>query len=342
MPTRTSFVPASRIHSLQTNHYYGINAFKRSNHFCLIYTFSCNEKSITQSHIFHSPLPKAGVINFSRQNQPTLPILYQSPPLFQSPTPRNHLKVTPHPSLTHCISTYLKMSPLQPNSEPPDSLISAEDGRKYWSAIDPDVNGMLGGFPAVSRVDLRGSRSFLAKLGLGRSKGVKAVERALEGGAGIGRITQGLLVDVAETVDVVEPIAKFTAALQGLPGVGRIYNVGLEEWRPEEGVEYDLVWNQWCVGHLTDQQLEEYLRRCSGVLSVGEDGKTKGVIVVKENLSTSPEDLFDAEDSSVTRQDETFRRIFEDAGLRIIRTEIQHGFPHELYPVRMYALKPKA
>lgn len=69
-------------------------------------------------------------------------------------------------------------------AEKPDSLISADDGRKYWAGIDADVNGMLGGYPAVSRVDLRGSRSFLAKLGLGRTGGVKGIRRALEGGAG--------------------------------------------------------------------------------------------------------------------------------------------------------------
>lgn len=117
----------------------------------------------------------------------------------------------------------------------------------------------------------------------------------------IGRITQGLLLDIAETVDVVEPIAKFTAALEGRPGVGQIYNVGLEEWRPDPTTTYDLVWNQWCLGHLTDHQLEAYLRRCSAALSVDDDGQAKGVIVVKENLSTSEEDLFDEIDSSVTR-----------------------------------------
>lgn len=153
-----------------------------------------------------------------------------------------------------------------------------------------------------------------------------------------------MLLDVAEAVDVVEPIAKFTDALEGRPGVGRIYNLGLEEWRPDaddDDAVYDLVWNQWCLGHLTDQQLHTYLRRCGAALSRGEDGKVKGVIVVKENMSTSGEDLFDDLDSSVMRQDETFRRIFEEAGLRIIKTELQHGFPPELYPVRMYALKPR-
>ncbi|OTA95688.1 hypothetical protein M434DRAFT_393539 [Hypoxylon sp. CO27-5] len=235
-------------------------------------------------------------------------------------------------------------APEQDQDEKPDSLINPDDGRRYWSAIDADINGMLGGYPSVSHIDLRGSRSFLAKLGLGRVKGQKAVRRALEGGAGIGRITQGLLLDLAETVDVVEPIAKFTAALAGCPGVGRIYNVGLEEWRPDDetiDTKYDLIWNQWCLGHLTDRQLDAYLRRCAGVLSTGDDGKIKGVIVVKENTSTIGEDLFDAEDSSVTRGDESFRRIFDEAGFRIVKTELQHGLPHELYPVRMYALKPK-
>jgi protein N-terminal methyltransferase len=55
---------------------------------------------------------------------------------------------------------------------------------------------------------------------------------------------------------------------------------------------------------VTDQQLVEYLERCKDVLrrdSVEEGGKTTGLIVVKENLSTSGVDLFDEEDSSVTR-----------------------------------------
>jgi protein N-terminal methyltransferase len=49
----------------------------------------------------------------------------------------------------------------------PDSLIKHDDAKAYWSTIDPDVNGMLGGFPYISRVDLQGSKNFLAKLGVG-------------------------------------------------------------------------------------------------------------------------------------------------------------------------------
>lgn len=73
---------------------------------------------------------------------------------------------------------------------PPDALIRKDDGRNYWNGVNADVDGMLGGIPSlegfssVSRVDLQGSRSFLAKLGIGRKNGQRRVVNALEGGAG--------------------------------------------------------------------------------------------------------------------------------------------------------------
>ena len=93
-----------------------------------------------------------------------------------------------------------------------------------------------------------------------------------------------------------EPIAKFSDNLKGKDGVGKIFNVGLEDWSPDFGdSKYDLIWNQWCLGHLTDTQLKIYLEKSQKVL------KENGLIIVKENLSTSGEDLFDELDSSVTR-----------------------------------------
>ncbi|PNY23253.1 Uncharacterized protein TCAP_06795 [Tolypocladium capitatum] len=227
----------------------------------------------------------------------------------------------------------------------PDSYISAHAGRAYWQGIDADVNGMLGGIPAVSKIDLQGSRAFLAKLGIGRGRaGLRTLTRALEGGAGIGRVTEGLLLTITDTVDVVEPIAKFTDALSRTHGVGRVYNMGLEDWDGSSGeskdgdddgsVRYDLFWNQWCLGHLKDDQLVRYLQRCAARMS-----DEKSLVVVKENMSTSGRDLYDEVDSSVTRQDEKFRQIFQQAGLAIVRTELQKAMPKELFPVRMYALR---
>ncbi|KAL7936461.1 alpha-N-methyltransferase NTM1 [Trichoderma chlorosporum] len=229
---------------------------------------------------------------------------------------------------------------------PPDSFINKENGIKYWEAASADVNGMLGGVPAVQgfyivlRMDLQGSRTFLAKLGIGIKNGRHKVASALEGGAGIGRVTEGLLLNVAEQVDVVEPVAKFTAVLQSKTGVRNVFNIGLQDWQPTEDVRYDLIWVQWCLGHLTDMQLVEFLNRCQEALN------PDGVIIVKENLSTKGFDFFDEQDSSVTREDVKFRSLFVQANLRIIATEMQRGFPESsarrLLPVRMYALKPKA
>lgn len=41
------------------------------------------------------------------------------------------------------------------------------------------------------------------------------------------------------------------------------------------------------------------------------------------------------------RCDQKLRDIFEMAGMRIKKTEIQKGLPKELYPVRIYALVPE-
>lgn len=69
--------------------------------------------------------------------------------------------------------------------------------------------------------------------------------------------------------------------------------MGLESWEPTG--EYDLIWNQWCLGHLTDDQLLAYLHKCRRILKEG------GFVIVKENMGTMGEDVFDEVDSSVTR-----------------------------------------
>ncbi|KAM0483100.1 hypothetical protein ACHAPX_002545 [Trichoderma viride] len=232
------------------------------------------------------------------------------------------------------------------SDDAPDSFISKEDGLNYWEGVNADIDGMLGGIPSVKgfsgilRSDLQGSRTFLARLGIGAKQGRQKLATALEGGAGIGRVTEGLLIPLADEVDVIEPVAKFTAGLQGKEGVRHVYNQGLQDWQPVDGLTYDLIWTQWCVGHLTDSQLVEYLKRCQVALNPG------AMIVLKENLSTSGRDVFDELDSSVTREDDKFRQIFEEAGLQLVKSELQRGFPETpqmtLLPVKMYALKPKA
>jgi len=226
-------------------------------------------------------------------------------------------------------------------SRDPDTNISTADSINYWSSISSTVGGMLGGLPQISRIDLRGSANFLAKIRreFPSSSGKGLLSRGVDCGAGIGRVTAGFLSTVCEAVDVVEPVEKFTkeakaARLTGNGSVDNVYVTGLENWQPEE--QYDLIWNQWCLGHLTDMQLVDYLKRCKEAVTVG------GWIIVKENMSTDTDgkDMFDETDSSVTRTHTKFQQLFKDAGIRLMKTEIQRGFPRGLLPVRLYALRP--
>ncbi|KAK6508590.1 Alpha N-terminal protein methyltransferase 1 [Arthrobotrys conoides] len=251
------------------------------------------------------------------------------------------------------MASYNPLPPLTnvPRSPTPDGANTSGSGTNtpdyaaqiaYWTSIPSTVSGMLGGYPQVSRVDLQTSSNFLAKLKPSMGVPVDGVRRGVDCGAGIGRITKGLLLKHMDVVDIVEPVSKFTEELLSstdLPPaggkIGEVFNVGLESWEPEEG-RYWCIWHQWCLNHLTDTDLTSYLLRCSKALTQG------GLIFVKENNSNNFEDVFDSEDSSVTRTDENFRRIFGEAGLVVVKSELQRGFPEKLhlFPVRMYALRP--
>lgn len=68
--------------------------------------------------------------------------------------------------------------------------------------------------------------------------------------------------------------------------------------------------------------------------------KTNGVIVIKENITSSENLEIDTKDSSVTRPLSEFYCIFQESNLICIKEEQQHKFPRGLYPVYMFALKP--
>lgn len=139
-------------------------------------------------------------------------------------------------------------------------------------------------------------------------------------------------------MDLVEPVVPFVEqahveldALKKEGKIGEIFAIGMQDWNPEEG-KYWLIWCQWCVGHLPDEELIQFFHRCKKGL------QKNGTIVVKEN-NTVGDDDFDPVDSSVTRSNEKFMQLFKEAGLKVIATERQRGLPDGLYPVQMYALK---
>lgn len=167
-------------------------------------------------------------------------------------------------------------------------------------------------------------------------KGKTNNRRALDCGSGIGRITKRLLLPMFERVDMVEQCQKFLDKARQFIGEesARIENMfcsGLQDFTPEEG-RYDVIWSQWVLGHLTDEHLVEFFKRCKKGLA------ENGVFIVKENVSGSNDTQFDDVDSSFTRSKDAYVRAMMNAGLTIVKEEKQKGFPKDLYSVYMFAL----
>lgn len=60
-------------------------------------------------------------------------------------------------------------------------------------------------------------------------------------------------------------MAKAKEDLKDEPKVGKFYELGMQDMKFEE--KYDIVWIQWVIGHLTDNDLIEYLNKCKSNLT---------------------------------------------------------------------------
>jgi protein N-terminal methyltransferase len=210
----------------------------------------------------------------------------------------------------------------------------------YWSTIPgtcyiltlATVDGVLGGYESISDLDLKSSLDFLSAFY------PSTVGTSCDCGAGIGRVAKGLLVKLFDKVDLVESNPAFLKQAQSQylqdvkDKIGLYIQVGLEDFAPASD-RYNLIWCQWVLGHLKDQDLIKFLERCKKSLIDG------GMIGIKENVIRVGSSEFDSVDSSVTRSDSLLKEIFKSSGLELVKEETQPGFPRELYPVKMYLLK---
>jgi protein N-terminal methyltransferase len=176
---------------------------------------------------------------------------------------------------------------------------------------------------------------------------------ALDCGAGVGRVSKEFLLHHFHEVDLVEPSAHLLeAARKDLGGSGGgssktttkpafppshkavgFFQQGLESFKPAPG-RYDVIWVQWAMLYLTDEDAISFLNRCAAALKPG------GMIFIKENVCAQGF-IVDSEDASVTRSHAYNVELFtKRAGLKLAHTALQKDFPKQLFKVRMYALKP--
>ena len=214
----------------------------------------------------------------------------------------------------------------------------------HWTSnsMDESHDGVLGGWAEVDEEDARGSLAFL-EVNL-RERAAQhewpiAGCRALDCGAGVGRVTSSVLLKVAEHVHLVEVSEKLLAqAATGLAAHEarvELQQASLREFAPPANA-YDLVWAQWVLGHLTDTDVVALLVRCREALRPG------GAVVVKDNATTpsmcdqgGDRYLLDEENAGVIRSHVHLKRLCAIAGLKVARSAVQETFPEDLHPVRL-------
>lgn len=202
-------------------------------------------------------------------------------------------------------------------------------GNAYWADVDATVDGVLGGFAHVSPADIAESRQFLQSVGL------NSYEGAVDCGAGIGRVSKGLLCPLFKHVDLIEPDPKYVDTAKTYiqhPSMRHYFVTGLQSHTFT--TSYDCIWIQWCIGHLPDDDCVSFLQQCQQALR-----DSNSVICVKENCVRNVSFVMDRDDSSVTRSDPLFKQLFKQAGLTLVAERQQQEFPTELFPVKMYALR---
>ena len=152
--------------------------------------------------------------------------------------------------------------------------------QEYWTADKATVDGMLGGYGRIDEVDTFFSGKVIDEF----SKEFEMkFNRCLDCGAGIGRISKDVFVKRFENCDLVEinPVYVETAKkFIGSEKMKNFYTSSLQDFEPTEA--YDLIWVQWVLGYLADDDLVKFFERCGeNVLETG------GVIFVKENVQSS-------------------------------------------------------
>lgn len=220
------------------------------------------------------------------------------------------------------------------NAELKDDLYDGRTGwygksLAYWAETPATMSGVLGGLEYVHESDIKESRAFIESLP------DRGTNRALDCGAGIGRISKALLTKMYTTTDLLEPVehmlSKAKEELALLP-TGEFILSSMEKAELPEDT-YDLIVIQWAAIYLTDSDFVSFFNRCKRALT------PKGYIFFKENVCGREEFYVDKADSSLTRCDKHYKTLFKKADVRVLKEELQKEWPNNLMMVKMYALK---
>ncbi|KAL1514863.1 hypothetical protein AB1Y20_003947 [Prymnesium parvum] len=214
----------------------------------------------------------------------------------------------------------------------------------FWAAAEPTNDGVLSGLGEVHEADTRDSLQFARACMPPRPRGART--RALDVGAGIGRVTGAVLLELCHSVELLDGCDNFVRrARADLSWAGarveRYICQPIQEFTPDAG-RYDLIWIQWCIGSLKDDELVALVRKCASALAHG------GLIVVKDNCVFDDTEglidgryLIDEDDKTVTRSiQHTEELLCARGGLTLLARAPAELGRDDLQPVINFALVP--
>ena len=153
-------------------------------------------------------------------------------------------------------------------------------------------------------------------------------QSALDVGAGVGRVTRGVLLPAVSHVTLVDQSAKWLRAAKTYlaEDASRCTFVQskLEDYHPHlsDKDKFDIIWIQWTLQYLIDQDVVELLKRLSLCLL------NEGVLVLKENRPVySHSECFQMDTPSkegrfdITRPEKHLAVLIELSGLAVMYTE---------------------
>ena len=207
--------------------------------------------------------------------------------------------------------------------------------KEFWANSETSIAGVLGGEDQVHSIDVKTSCELLEGL---IQTGKVTPNKVIDCGAGIGRVTSSVLRNYFKECDLMEQNERYISfCKEAFKYEEKVKNIFLSsfqnfEFDVEKRGKYNVIWIQWCLENLDDDDLKEFLVKCTNAL------EESGLIIIKENIVMKGYHFSDC-DFSKQRSDVIFKKVFNESGLKIFKHFHHPNWPEDLMKVSVFVLK---
>jgi len=213
---------------------------------------------------------------------------------------------------------------------------------QYWQQ-QPLTYDSMAGVSEINQLDIIHTIKTLNSI-----PNISKMESVLELGAGIGRITFQALYKFFTIIDIVERNPNFIAEVkltelkQNPKKIRKFICSSLEQFDIDlntnsasnninTNIKYDLIFIQWVLEYLTDDDLLSLLSKLKTVLN------KEGEIVIKENVNNNT--IFINDEGSTIRTINKYNNIFVNSGYKVVYSEKVDYNREDLYDIYCWRIK---